>query len=309
MPLKLTSLHIVLPWKKFVLLIRISLRVAGRFFQQLYQGWGKDNVFFGAAAVAFNVLVTLIPLIVLIFQFSAFAVMGDLSVRVEFMNWLTGLNPFVPEGIIADLETAVLGGGSTISIIGSVTLLWMVSRLFGTIRTALDKVFEAPGRHIVWGKLYDFMLATLVALCFLLAAVFTIAAKFAVGSPAGEFVTAMPGIGPALSGFVARILSITFTFLVFFLLYWAAPNKEIPKKLAALIALLAMGATTVGTEIYMMAVSAPDWGIVYGSFISIMATLIWLYWLCVIFIGSAEVGSVIQRMHIPAEENNRDINT
>ncbi len=301
MPLKSISLRKLFPWKKFVLILRISVRTAGNFSKQLYQGWGKDNVFFGAAAIAFNVLVTLIPLIVLIFQFSAFAVMGDLSIRVEFMNWLTGLNPFVPEGIIADLETAVLGGSSTISIIGSVTLLWMVSRLFGTIRTALDKVFEAPGRHLVWGKLYDFMLATLVALCFLLAAVFTIAAKFAVGSPAGEFLTAMPGIGPALSGFLARILSLTFTFLIFFLLYWAAPNKQMSKKVAALIALLAMGATTVGTEIYMTAVSAPDWGIVYGSFISIMATLIWLYWLCVIFIGSAEVGSVVQRMRVKEE--------
>ncbi|MCK5787086.1 MAG: YihY/virulence factor BrkB family protein [Candidatus Sabulitectum sp.] len=282
-------------------MFRNALRNAGRFFHRFYVDWSRDNVYFGAAAIAFNVLVTLIPLTVLIFQFSALAVMGDLSFREEFMNWLTGLNPFVPEAIVADLEKAVLGGGPTISIIGFVTLLWMVSRLFGTIRTALDKVFEAPGRHIVWGKLYDFLLAILVALCFIFAAVFTIAAKFAAGSQIGSYLTSMAVVGPALSGFLARILSLTFTFLVFFLLYWAAPNKAMPKRMSALMALLAMIMTSLGTSLYMWAVSAPDWGIVYGSFISIMATLIWLYWLCVIFIGSAEVGSVIHRMREAAK--------
>ncbi len=296
------TLRRVLPWNKIISGVKHSLRVTGIFFHRFYLGWGRDNVYFGAAAVAFNVLVTLIPLTVLIFHFSTLAVMGDISFREEFMNWLTGLNPFVPQGVIADLEKAVLGGGSTISIIGFVTLLWMVSRLFGTIRTALDKVFEAPGRHIVWGKLYDFLLAVLVALCFLFAAVFTIGAKLAAGSAAGEYLTSLPLIGPGLTGLLARILSLTFTFLVFFLLYWAAPNKAMPMKMSALMALLAMVLTGAGTDIYMRAVSAPDWGIVYGSFIGIMATLIWLYWLCVIFIGSAEVGSVIHQMRDLAKQ-------
>ncbi|MCK5842782.1 MAG: YihY/virulence factor BrkB family protein, partial [Candidatus Sabulitectum sp.] len=141
----------MLLWNKIVSAVKNGFRIAGRFFHRFYLAWGRDNVYFGAAAISFNVLVTLIPLTVLIFQFSALVVMGDISIREEFVNWLTGLNPFVPEAILIDLETAVLGGGSTISIIGFVTLLWMVSRLFGTIRTALDKVFEAPGRHIVWG--------------------------------------------------------------------------------------------------------------------------------------------------------------
>ena len=280
---------------------RRLLRIIGTFLHAMYVEWGRDNVFFGAAAISFNVLVTLIPLTVMIFQLSALAAMGDLSVRDEFMNWLTELNPFVPQGIIADLEGAVLRGSSTISIIGFAALLWMVSRLFGTIRTALDKVFEAPGRHIVWGKLYDFLLAILVAVCFALAAVFTIAARLAVDSPVGAFLTSQPIIGPALSGMLAKVLSVTFTFLVFFLLYWAAPNKTMSKRLCVFTAVLAMVFSTLGTNIYMWAVSAPDWGIVYGSFIGIMATVFWLYWLCVIFIGSAEISAVIHRMRLMAK--------
>ncbi|PIE52573.1 hypothetical protein CSA37_06025 [Candidatus Fermentibacteria bacterium] len=282
-------------------LMRI-LKTVGTFFHAMYVEWGRDNVFFGAAAIAFNVLVTLIPLTVLIFQISAFAVMGNISIREEFINWLTELNPFVPEHLISDLEQAVLGGRSTISIIGFVTLLWMVSRLFGTVRTALDKVFEAPGRHIVLGKLYDFLLAVLVAVCFILAAVFTIAARLAVDTPAGEFLTSQPVIGPALSGITARILSETFTFLMFFLLYWAGPNKRMSVKMCITTSALAMVFASLGTSVYMRTVSAPDWGVVYGSFISIMVTMFWLYWLCVIFIGAAEVSAVVHRMIVMKQE-------
>lgn len=277
------------------------LRITGTFLHAMYVEWSRDNVFYGAAAISFNVIVTLIPLTVIIFQLSALAVTGDISVREEFIDWLVELNPFVPQGIIADLEGAVLRGSSTISIIGFATLLWMVSRLFGTIRTALDKVFEAPGRHIVWGKLYDFLLALLVAVSFALAAVFTIAARFAVDSPAGVFLTSQPVIGPALSGMLAKVLSATFTFLVFFLLYWAAPNKTMSKRLCAFTAILAMMFSTIGTNVYMWAVSTPDWGVVYGSFLGIMATVFWLYWLCVIFIGSAEMSAVIHRMRLMAK--------
>lgn len=276
-------------------------RIVGTFFHSMYTQWSKDNIYFGAAAIAFNIMVTLIPLAVLIFQLSALAVTGDISIREEFINWLTELNPFVPESVIADLEGAVLRGSSTISIIGFVTLLWLVSRLFGTIRTALDKIFQAPGRHVVWGKLYDFLLAILVAVCFVLAAVFSIAAGLAADSPVGDFLTSIPVIGHALSGFFASVLSGTFTFLVFFLLYWAAPNKTMSVRLCAITAVLAMVLSTAGTKLYMWTVSAPDWGVVYGSFIGIMATVFWLYWLCVIFIGSAEATSVAHRMRIMAK--------
>lgn len=283
-------------WGKLFAPLKSFFHLIGIFIHRFYKEWGRDNVFFSSAAISFNVLITLIPVTLLIFQLSALVVVGNISIREEFINWLTELNPFVPQSVLAELDVAVFSKSSAFSIIGFVTLLWMVSRLFGTIRTALDRVFGAPGRNIVLGKLYDFFLATLVALCFILAIVFAISAKIAAGSTVGEYLTALPVIGTFLNGFLAKLLSYTFTLLVFFLLYWAGPNMSISKKLSLYTAILALVMTVIGTEIYMWAISAPDWGVVYGSFISIMATLIWLYWLCVIFVGAAEATTVIAKM-------------
>lgn len=265
------------------------------FFTTLYNSWDNHGIYFSAAAVAFNILVTAIPLAVLIFAVSSSVAMGDSTLREGFLNWLSELEPFVSESVILDFQGAVQHQSTAVGFIGFFTLLWMVSRLFGTIRTALDRIFSAPGRHMVLGKLFDFVLAILVALCFMLAVLSTVGARVAVESGAGRVIAGTPLVGPALTGFLGRVLSFTFAFLVFFLLYWAGPNRRIPLKLAIPTAFACTLFTAAGTSLYMWSISRPSWGFVYGSFIGVMATLLWVYWLCVIFLAAAEVASIINR--------------
>jgi YihY family inner membrane protein len=279
--------------------LRSGLRSFGTgfrwFFTTLYNSWDNHGIYFSAAAVAFNILVTAIPLAVLIFAVSSSVAMGDSTLREGFLNWLSELEPFVSESVILDFQGAVQHQSTAVGFIGFFTLLWMVSRLFGTIRTALDRIFSAPGRHMVLGKLFDFVLAILVALCFMLAVLSTVGARVAVESGAGRVIAGTPLVGPALTGFLGRVLSFTFAFLVFFLLYWAGPNRRIPLKLAIPTAFACTLFTAAGTSLYMWSISRPSWGFVYGSFIGVMATLLWVYWLCVIFLAAAEVASIINR--------------
>ncbi len=285
-----------LRWSSLSFGIRRVLSVFRTFFRKLYRDWDRDGIYFCAAAIAFNILVTAIPLAVLIFSISSGVAMGDSTLREGFLSWLSELQPFVPDTVLNDLESAVLSRSATVGFIGFVALLWMVSRLFGTIRTALDRIFNAPGRHMVLGKLFDFLLAILVAVSFMLAVLSTVGARVAVESEAGRVIAGTPLVGPILSGFFGRVMSFTFGSLVFFLLYWAGPNRRIPLKLAVPTAIASTILTALGTSLYMWSISRPDWGFVYGSFISIMVTLLWVYWLCVIFLASAEVASIINEM-------------
>jgi len=270
--------------------------VAKTFLRTLYRDWDRDGIYFCAAAIAFNILVTAIPLAVLIFAISSSVARGDPTLMEGFTNWLSELEPFVSYRVLSDLHEAVQDRSAAVGFIGFVTLLWMVSRLFGTIRTALDRIFKAPGRHMILGKLFDFLLAILVAVCFILAVLSTVGAKVAVESGVGRIIGGTPLFGPILSGFLGKVLSLTFAFLVYLLLYWAGPNRSIPLRLAVPTALGSTALTALGTSLYMWSISRPDWGFVYGSFIGIMATLLWVYWLCVIFLASAEVASIIHEM-------------
>ncbi len=267
-----------------------------RFFgRRLYNRWNDDSVFFSAAAISFNVLITILPLGLMILMFSGIAFQEDEGLQQGLTNWLDTANPLIPESMRGDIESAIFRGNAGIpGIVGFVFLLWLVSRLFGTIRTAFDKVFEvARGRNIVLGKLYDFVLALLVALCFVSSLIFSTMARLVVDSPVGDIVSQWPIIGHLTGGSLAKILGITFTLLLFFTLFKAAPNRKVSIWQALLATVIAAVFTVLGTQIYMWVIGHPGWGVVYGSLARVMATFFLLYWECVILLGAAEISQIV----------------
>ncbi len=262
--------------------------------RRVYNRWNDDHVFFSGASIAFNVLVTILPLGVMIFGIGSIAVRGNTDLQEGLQNWISETNPFIPESFRLELDEITGTGAGIPSIIGFLTLLWLVSRLFGTIRTAFDRIFDVPrGRNIVIGKLYDFLLALLVAVCFFAAIFFTALAAIVVDSTVGEAISGWPLIGPVFSHGNVQILGLTFTLLLYFTLFWAAPNRRVSFGQAALATVLAIVFSSIGTKVYTWAIGLPNWGLVYGSLARIMATMFWLYWLCVILLGAAEVSQVI----------------
>lgn len=273
-----------------------KLWVFVRFFgRRMYNKWNDDGVFFSAAAISFNVLITILPLGLLIITFSGVAFQEDQGLRQGLSNWLETANPLLPESAREEIESTMLSGGTGIpGVVGFAFLLWLVSRLFGTIRTAFDRIFEVQeGRNIVLGKLYDFFLALLVAVCFISALLFSTMARLVVDSPVGDFVSQWPLIGRFAGGNLAQILGISFTLLLFFTLYKAAPHRKVDFGQAILATVVAAVFTALGTQLYIWTVSHPGWGVVYGSMASLMATFFLLYWECVILLGAAEVSEIV----------------
>jgi len=281
-------------WEKAKKLPRktwIFLRFFGR---RLYNRWNDDNVFFSAAAISFNVLITILPLGLLIISLSGLAFQENQELQHGLTNWLDTANPLIPDSTRSEIETTILTGRTGIpGVIGFAFLLWLVSRLFGTIRTAFDRIFDVPqGRNIDLGKLYDFFLALLVGVCFLSAVIFSTMAKLMVDSPLGDVVSQWPLIGSLTGGNLAQILGISFTLLLFFTLYKAAPNRFVSFGQALLATAIAAVFTALGTEVYIWIISNPGWGVVYGSMASLMATFFLLYWECVILLGAAEISQI-----------------
>ncbi len=266
-----------------------------RFFSiRLYNRWNDDSVFFSAAAISFNVLITIIPLGLMILMFSGIALQEDEGLQQGLTDWLDTANPLIPENTRNEIERTILTGNAGIpGIIGFGFLLWLVSRLFGTIRTAFDRIFDVSrGRNIVLGKLYDFFLALLVAFSFVSSLIFSTMASLVVDSPVGDVVSRWPLIGQLTGGGIAQVLGITFTMLLFFTLFKAAPNRKVGVRQALLATAVAMVFTSLGTQSYIWVINHPGWGVVYGSLARLMATFFLLYWECVILLGAAEVSQI-----------------
>lgn len=264
------------------------------FIRRMYNKWNDDSVFFSAAAISFNVMITILPLGLLMISLTSFGFKGSLELQNAMGNWLDQANPFMSEEIRNDIESVMFAGNQVTGVIGIITLFWLARRLFGTIRTAFDRIFDVPvGRHVVLGFLYDFILALLVAFCFVVAFLLTTASAIVVDSPLGKFVEAWPVIGPLIGKASAKLLAFTFTTMLFLTLFKAAPNRKISWRQALLATAVVVIFFDMGTRLYTWFVSRPDWGIVYGSLATVMATFFWLYWSCVILLGAGEVSQVV----------------
>jgi len=233
----------------------------------------------------------------MIIMFSGLAFQEDVGLQQGLTNWLDTVNPLIPESMRSDIESAIFRGNAGIpGIVGFLFLLWLVSRLFGTIRTAFDRIFDVErGRNIVLGKLYDFFLALLVALCFVSALIFSAMARLVVDSPVGDIVSQWPIIGRLTGGGLAEILGISFTALLFFTLFKAAPNRKVSIGQALLATIIAIVFSGLGAQTYIWVIGHPGWGVVYGALARVMATFFLLYWECVILLGAAEISQIVMQ--------------
>jgi membrane protein len=271
------------------------LKVFTRFFlRRLYNRWTDDNVYFSAAAIAFNFLVTVIPLALLVITLSSFGMQGNGDLMESLRTWIENAGPLLPGRLTGDMEKVLFSGAGLTGVLGLLTLFWLVSRLFGTIRTAFDRIFDVTsGRHPILGKLYDFLLALLVSVCFAAALLTTTVASIVNGSGLGRVASQWPLLGNLIGTGSAVILGFVFTILLFFTLYWAAPNRRVSVRQAFAATVIAVVFTWAGTKLYVWSIQQPDWGVVYGSLAAIMATFLWLYWICVILLAAAEVSQIL----------------
>lgn len=266
-----------------------------RFFvRRLYNRWTCDNVYFSAAAIAFNFMVTVLPLGLLLVTFTGFAFRGSEEVRSALQEWVEGAGPLVPPDLVHELEQVFFSGSGITGLIGLLSLFWLVSRLFGTIRTALDRIFDVPsGRNPILAKLYDMLLTAGVTVCFLAAFFMTTVSSIVRDSTLGRIAAGWPILGSLIGKGSAKLIGSVFVVMLLFTLFWAAPNRRVSLRQAAASTVLATLLCGLGTKLYIYSISRPDWGLVYGSLAAIMGTILWLYLICVILLASAEVTQIV----------------
>ncbi|HIB08443.1 MAG TPA: YihY/virulence factor BrkB family protein, partial [Gemmatimonadetes bacterium] len=131
------------------------------FSRQFREKFIEDDVFFMAGAIAFNVLVSLVPLIVLVIGLSGYilsARFGDptdavLSLIAQILPQ-TGTIDFTEVLRITVSELVEQRTGFT--LFGVLWFVWLSTRLVATLRVALRKIFGIRQyRRALWGKLID----------------------------------------------------------------------------------------------------------------------------------------------------------
>ena len=140
---------------------RFGYRVR-EFLRRLWQKSLEDEVFFMAGAIAFNVLVALVPLLILGIGLTGFVLSARFGDPTEAVLALVAdLLPQAGEGV--ELVEAFRAPVSSLverrtgfTVFGALFLVWVSTRLVATLRVALREIFDlGQQRGVFMGKLFD----------------------------------------------------------------------------------------------------------------------------------------------------------
>jgi membrane protein len=268
------------------------------FFSLVFKKFQRDNAFFLARGIAFDIVVCLIPAIFLLFILFGFLFESPQK-TIQFMSsYLKSMIPFSSQQVLRSLFS-VVKVKKVLGIVGVIGLLWTLSRVFGSIRTVLDTVFQVKeGRGLIQAKLFDLKMMFLSSLFFLgtvlITSIFSLLKKIS-----GNFLE-MKFLYLGMPGELINIfLAFSFTLLLFFCLYKFIPYGRTLTKTAfaaALITSILWEIAKHGFRYYLFGVV--DLGQVYGSFGLLFALIFWVYYSCIVFILGAEIGWVLEHKKI-----------
>ena len=280
----------------------------------LYYRIDREDVPLWAAAIAFKVLVTFVPVFIILTGIFAL-VLGQEEAFIALTGYLrTFLPDYQTDSIIRFLE-AYQRTGRTLTLVGGIGLLISAMTLFSTLRGVVTNIFRYchKPRAILHAHLFDLRMIMQTGLFFLLSFAMTLALR-AINLAGQElmqewgltFVWLKTGWGLTfrLIGYFFPFFLSTF---VFFQLYFFIPRPYPPAKSALLGA-------TVGAMLWEILKNAftyyvvniadfdryrqpaagdPALRIIADFFVLILITVLWVYYSGLIFI----IGGLIAHLH------------
>jgi membrane protein len=253
--------------------IRRAARLVWRAINRFFDHNGPDR----AAAVAYYTLLSLVPLLIFLISLGVW-VLGSFEQAYAGTMFLIG-------GVVVHLDAhsleslrAFVERATRFQWGGILLLAWTSKRIFASLFSALETVFEVPGRGFAGGNLMAFamvfvtgtgLLCTL-ALTTVVAGVEGAAHRF-VGPAAAEAVR-------SLQGFMLRqVVPPLITAVFFFILYRIAPRRTVSTLHAATGAILATvlwEAAKAGFAYYIR--NLARYAGLYGALEAIIVLGLWL---------------------------------
>lgn len=282
-----------MPKERFIdTLLDYIKRVAGRA--------GEDDVFFLASAVSFSILLAVVPF--LLFYATSFTYLLNASTAAATIEVAAMMDRFMPprpdgrESPITQIVTDVIRSRGTVGIYSAIGFIWFSTRLFGTLRSALSKVFDvSQDRGIIKGKLFDVKVT--VFSTFIMIAYTTLSAYLVIGSSKGTSVLQSLGFESDVMGrldyIFGRTVAFLFIVLLFFGMYKFIPFKRIHWKSALVASLFAGAAFEIARTAFAFYVTSFKPGSLYtGTVATLVVAVLWVYYAAVVMILGGEVAYV-----------------
>lgn len=271
-------------------------------FENFFNGVGeffarteKHSLFLKAAGIAFNILLYLIPMfLVAVFIVNILFSSEEVYdyIRKIFLDFLppTERNEKFLDAILNEVSK-ILKKSSVAGWIGIAALIWLSSTLFSSLRNGLNSIFEIETKKFfLYYRLKDIILIILLSLyVFLASYVFP-----TINVIVGFVVDHTPFIGDLAARIAITGVSLLISASLFALMYRYLPNKRMPASVTNLSAGITIVMIEISRNLFAWYVSTMNtYSKFYGAYAIIAAIAIWVFYLAVIILISAELSKFI----------------
>jgi membrane protein len=276
-----------------------TLRQFGDFAGRVYNKSGADDVFFLAGGIAFNVLLGAVPFILLLVSIFGYVLQATLpdpqAAAVEYVLRILPASQTVID-FTEDAVGQLVGERTRFGILGLLLLVWISTRLIGSLRSALRSVFDIrEDRGIIAGKVFDAGMVVVAGSLFLANTAITVALE-AVQTYGIELLgLTESGEVLAFQAILAQILAYGFIFLMFVLIYRFLPARRVPWRIAIVAAAFTSVVFEALKSVFAWYVSdVANYSSAYGTFTTAVVLIFWIYYSAVVFVIGGEVGQVYE---------------
>lgn len=268
--------------------------------RRIWENAGEDEIFFLTSAVAFNILLAAVPFVLLLLSGLGYWLNHSaLQSRADVWNFVEALLPPHAETSVSPYHKVIdeiIRTRRSLGVISGVAFIWLSTRLFGTLRSALAHVFDVrEQRSILGGKMFDVVLTVVATALFI--AYTGLSTYLRLATTRGIEAISALGLRHELMGrveySVASSLAAVAIAVMFFALYKFLPNRPIrwqPAAVGAIVTTLLLQLAKVLFDRYLRSLNP---GSLYaGTLYAVVVVVFWVYYGALIFLIGGEVGQV-----------------
>ena len=279
------------------------------FLRRVYVKADQDGIFFMAGAIAFNLIVAIVPLMLAVLGIAGVVLQNRVEdpSRILFEYIFQALPPAGPDFqryVQDQIIGPILNKSGGILSFGLFFLVWVSTRLVGTLRFTLREVFDiGEDRNIIKGKWFDVQMVVFAGTLFAVNAAATVIVNIITQTG-----TELLGVHPTawfqkyLLAFVAAVS----IWMMFILVYRYLPLRRIHWRTA----IVAGTFTSVMFELLKRAfawyaLNIANYQSTYGNFFNLIIIVLWMYYLSLSFVLGGEVGQVYALRRVRKRQKER----
>lgn len=272
---------------------------AGVFYVRgLIRKMREDDILFLASGLAFNGILTLIPLLLLAASgIGIFLSSSSLALQQVhgILNAVFPAQPFatsIKDSILAMISD-IITFRTSLGLFGILVLVWTATSLFDGVRSVLHTIYRIPRtKGLLAGLLHDVGFVVLLFVLFLMTSVSIWTLSLLEGIAVSV---------PALASFdfswvddtIPTVIIVILTTWMFYIVYRFIPDSRPPKSAGLISTVMTTILWVVSARVFSIFLSEfSSIGKVYGSYAFILVLLIWVYYSSMIFIIGGMIGQL-----------------